>query len=100
MESVWNSVCWGVSVIPPSAVAGAIAVPAVGTLAGAAVPYAMSYFGVITAAGTIHASFAAGGAAAILQWTSASLLTAKAVATGAAIGPTVEMLYKNSLGRK
>jgi hypothetical protein len=57
-------------------VVGAGTVFAAGTLAGAAVPWAMSTFGtVVSGVGTIHTSAAAGGLAANLQLLNVGLFT-------------------------
>lgn len=66
---------------------GCMAVLAVGHCAAAAVPAAMSYFGtVVPGVGTIHASFATGGAAATLQVVSAKLLSGTATTVATTIG--------------
>lgn len=68
-------------------VVGAGTVFAAGTLAGAAVPWAMTTFGtVVSGVGTIHTSAAAGGFAANLQLLNVGLLTSGAMTTGAAVG--------------
>ncbi len=66
---------------------GVGAAPLIGLGAGALVPSAVSFFGtVVLGIGTIHASLAAGGVAAILQATSAAFMSCGAVAVGVAIG--------------
>ena len=68
-------------------VAGAAMVPLIGLGAAALVPTAMSTYGTVVAGvGTFHAPLAAGGVAAILQSTSATLMTTNAAAVGAAVG--------------
>lgn len=68
-------------------VIGAGTVIAAGTLAGAAVPWAMSSFGtVVSGVGTIHTSATAGGIAANLQMLNIGMLTSGAMTTGATVG--------------
>lgn len=75
------------------AAAGAFLSPVLGLAAGALVPTAMATFGtVVKGVGTLHAPLVAGGCAAILQHASATLLTAKAVAVGAASGSVIGAL--------
>ncbi|CAK4108621.1 unnamed protein product [Aphanomyces euteiches] len=70
-----------------SAGVGSAGVALAGVGAGALVPTAMSYFGaVVPGVGTLHA---AGGVAATLQWTAATLGSASTVAWGGAIGGAV-----------
>ncbi|KAJ1497713.1 hypothetical protein HMI55_005341 [Coelomomyces lativittatus] len=69
------------------ATTGAVVGPLLGVAALAAVPWAMSTFGTVVAGvGTLHAPLISGGCAAILQSSSAALLSTKAVAIGAAVG--------------
>lgn len=64
--------------------AGVVTVPIIGLTCKASVPAAMSAFGtVVVGVGTLHASAAAGGVAAILQMTAATCLTAPAIIAGA-----------------
>jgi hypothetical protein len=68
-------------------VIGVGTVVAAGTLAGAAVPWAMSSFGtVVSGVGTVHTSATAGGIAANLQMMNIGLLTSGAMTTGATVG--------------
>lgn len=81
-----------------AAAVGAVALPAVGSIAGALVPTAMSAFGTVVAGvGTLHAPLAAGGVAAILQANSALLVTTKAAAIGAVAVPVVSSIAAGSL---
>jgi hypothetical protein len=97
---VWNGIVYpGTTDIPTSAHlktaaladTGGITAPLLGVAAGALVPLAMSTFGtVIAGVGTIHAPLAAGGCAAILQASSAALLTGQsAVVVGAVAGASI-----------
>lgn len=57
------------------------------TLAGTAIPWAMTTYGsIIPGVGTIHASATAGGIAANLQVINLGLLSAKAITTCTVIG--------------
>jgi hypothetical protein len=72
------------------AATGLIMFPVVGLAAGALVPLAMASFGTVVAGvGSFHAPLAAGGCAAILQASSAALLTGQAAAAGAATGAAI-----------
>lgn len=76
--------------VAASAVCGAAMFPLVGFAAGAMIPAAMSSFGtVIAGVGTFHAPLTAGGCAAILQASSAALVSVKAAAAGSAVGATL-----------
>jgi len=66
-------------------VGGARLVPFLGLAAGALLPVAMSTFGA-AGVGTSHAPLAAGGCAAILQVSSAAMLSGGGVAAGAVLG--------------
>ena len=88
-----------VAEIVAAGILGAIAVPVIAAGAAALIPVAMATFGTVAVGvGTTHASLAAGGCAAMLQSTAATLLTAKAVATGAAIGVSIGAFAKSTEG--
>ena len=66
-----------------------------GSLLSTLVPAAMSAFGqVVAGVGTLHASAAAGGLAAMLQATSAWLISAKGVFVGALMGGALAGIFK------
>jgi hypothetical protein len=75
------------------AATGAIVCPILGLAAGALVPAAMATFGTVVAGvGTFHAPLVAGGGAAMLQATSAALLSVPGVAAGAVAGAGIGSL--------
>lgn len=63
----------------------AAGVVVIGVISWALVPFAMSTFGVMTAAGTVHASFAAGGLAATLQVTASTFLAPTVIISAMAV---------------
>jgi hypothetical protein len=76
---------------------GAIITPLLGLAAGALVPVAMSTFGTVVAGvGTFHAPLAAGGCAAILQVSPATLHTGRAAAAGAFAGAMLSSFITKS----
>lgn len=79
-------------------VGGACVVPLLGLAAGALVPVAMSTFGTrVAGVGTFHAPLAALGCAAVLQVSSAALLSAGGVVAGAALGGVVNAAIQQHL---
>ena len=72
---------------------GAALFPILGVAAGAMVPFAMSTFGtVVSGVGTLHAPLISGGCAAILQASSAELVSCGAAAVGGIAGATLGKL--------
>jgi hypothetical protein len=72
---------------------GAILFPIVGLMAGATVPIAMSTFGtIVKGVGTFHAPLTSFGCAAILQASSAALVSVGGSAAGAISGAAVSSL--------
>lgn len=87
---------WSIKHIVVGGVLGAVAMPLLAVGATALIPVAMTTYGtVVVGVGTTHASLAAGGCAALLQSTAATLVTTSATAAGAAIGATVALVTKD-----
>jgi hypothetical protein len=79
------------------AIGGAVLFPVIGVAAGLMVPAAMSTFGTVVAGvGTFHTPLAAGGCAAVLQYSSAALVTGAGAAAGAFTGLGVRGITKLS----
>ena len=99
MDNIKNTITMTCKKLVVGGAIGSCCVFATSTLAGIAIPCAMTTYGsIIPGVGTIHASATAGGIAANLQVINLGLLSSKAITTGAVIGAcfnTIKNLKKN-----